>query len=258
MEVKIQIDGIDVLNKTFNEITKQMPFAIMLALNKTAKEIWEAEKAEMQRAFDRPTPYTGASIRYRQATKTSLRASVDHFDFGKGTPPRKYLEPQILGGDRNLKRSEVALRTFGILPNGMFTVPGSAAKIDAYGNMDPGQIRQILSYFQSAEMYAGYTSNMTARTKARLAKGSKKKGTRGYEYFVASRSNSRTQHLAPGIYQRFSFGSMGSSIKPVLMFVKRPRYSKRYNFYDVARKIIDQQWEKNLKEAWRKAIETAK
>ncbi len=37
------------------------------------------------------------------------------------------------------------MRQAGVLPGGMFWVPGSAAKMDRYGNISTGQIVQIVS-----------------------------------------------------------------------------------------------------------------
>jgi hypothetical protein len=104
--------------------------------------------------------------------------------------------------------------------------------IDSYGNQSVGEIRQILSYFQSAQMHAGYFSNMTDKTRARLARGTKKQGF-GFSYFVIRTHNGS---LAPGIYRRMNFSS-GHAIKPILMFVKKPTYQKRYRWFEVARTV---------------------
>ena len=54
---------------------------------------------------------------------------------GKGIEPEKILQAEIFGGSRRPKRSEVALRRVGILPDGYFLVPGQACPLDQYGNV---------------------------------------------------------------------------------------------------------------------------
>jgi hypothetical protein len=141
----------------------------------------------------------------------------------------------------------------GILPAGYYTVPGAGATIDAYGNQSVGEIRQILSYFNAAEMRAGYTANMTDKTRARLARGSKKTGF-GYAYFAILPG--RGSHLAPGIYKRMNFGA-GSAIKPVLMFVKEPSYPKRYRWKETGRTVAMQMFGRYLADELKKSASSA-
>ena len=216
--------------------------AIIVSLNKTAAAVLDTLKAEMPRVFDRPTQYTLNSLRVTKATKGNPSATIRPADFaGKGTPAENYLGPQIYGGARRAKRSENALRAFGMLSAGLYTAPGKGANLDAYGNQSVGEIRQILSYFQSAERTSGYTANMTAKTRARLARGTKKTGF-GYSYFAIRTDRG---NLAPGIYRRMNFAA-GSAIKPVLMFVKKPQYRKRFRWFEVANTVARQMFDRYL------------
>jgi hypothetical protein len=218
--------------------------AVVVAINKTGYAVIEALKDEMPRAFDRPVPYTINSLRLTKATAETMAAEIRPADaFDKGTPARKYLGPEIFGGDRHVKRSEIALRMRGILPAGMFTVPGQAASLDAYGNQSLGELRQILSYFGSAETHAGYLANMTDKTKARLARGTKKRGF-GYMYFAVKTNQG---NLAPGIYRKMMFqGAKGKYVYPVLMFVKKPSYTRRYRWNEVGGLVARQRFERYL------------
>lgn len=218
-------------------VDKQLPYAAAVALNLVAQDIVVAEQHEMRDVFDRPrpTPYTLSGVAvYKGATKRRLSAVVWLKDYAtsNGVPASKFLAPQIRGGSRRLKKSEKALRSAGVLPSDMFAVPGKAAKLDAYGNMDRGQIRQIISYFRGAELLAGHLGNTKDKTRQRLAKGNKKKGIRGFEYFVGRPADGK---LPMGVWQRFGFGALGSAIKPVLIFIdKTPRYKAIYDFDYVA------------------------
>lgn len=223
---------------------KKITVAAVAALNDAAY-LGKVETAKAVAAvFDRPTPWVRGSVRYSKARKDKLEAQID-FDFWgnkQGVTVEKVIQAQIFGGPRRHKRHEVALRRMGILPDGMFIVPGEAATMDAYGNMVAGQINQVMAWF-NAFGEQGYKSNMTAATRARRAKGSKRSS--GFEYFVVrpgdrrefirSNGSKGTHKMQPGIYQRVFMG-MGTAIKPIMIFVRSPIYQRRLDFYGIAEK----------------------
>lgn len=215
--------------------------AIAAALTSTALQVVAAEKREMKDVFDRPLLTTINSVRSKPANRAKLRAVVYLDDFkGKQIPASKFLKAQVRGGVRAVKRYEKALQSAGVLPRGMVTVPGDAAKMDSSGNMQGGQLVQILAYFK-AFPEVGYKANMTEKGRARLAKGSKKK--LGYSYFVGTPGN----RLPLGIYQRVSFAQGTSAIKPVLIFVASAVYQPRFDFYYVARSTVRKTFPANFR-----------
>ena len=230
------------------------------ALTKTAQQVQSEEVKVMRSTLDRPTTYTMKSLYVKPATKKNLTSMVyfkDKSQAGKGNPAANYIEPQTMGGKRNVKRFESALRRIGVLPMGMFITPGSACPIDSYGNIPASFIVQILSYFR-AFGEQGYRANITDKRKASLKRGSKR--AQGYAYFVSKGKGEwygRQQHLPPGIYKRIGFAA-GSAIKPVMMFVKEPSYAKRFPFYETAQKVINRNINNNFSEAMSEAIKTAK
>lgn len=272
VEIKVEIKGLKELQNSMNDLAKrQIPFASAKALTKTAQDVKEEEIKQMHRSLDRPTPYAMNSLYVKPATKTNLEAMVyykDKSSAGKGNPSANFMQPQAEGGRRKLKRFESALQRIGILPKGMYVAPGEACQLDAYGNIPASFIVQILSYFR-AFGEQGYRANITDKRRASMAKGSKRKGTRGYVYFVSlgkgevdiptESGGMRTikQHLPAGIYKRVGF-AWGSSIKPIMMFVKEPAYQKRFPFYETAQKVIDKKLDNNFNEAMDAAIKTAK
>ena len=202
----------------------------------------------MRDIFDRPTPYTLSSTYLKPATKNSLVAHVKLKDSAfKAVPASKFLAPQITGGGRPLKRFERALRSVGALPSNMYVVPGEAARLDAYGNMSPGQIVQMLSYFR-AFPEVGYRANITEKRKLSLAKGNRKRY--GIAYFVG-----RPGGGPLGIWQREIHG-LGSRIRPVMIFVSRAYYEARFDFAGVAQKIIERELPAQLNLAWAHALAT--
>lgn len=224
----------------------QLPFALALAVTRTGQLVKKAVEYEMPMAFDRPTPYTLGSVFLKAATKAIPVATVWlKDDASKGTPASKYLYPEIAGGGRGLKRFEKRLQMMGLLPSGMYAVPGSAAKLDAYGNISAGQIEQILSALGAAEIFSGYQAN---RTKA----SAKRKGAALKEYFVGRPGG----HAPLGIYQRVKLGR-GSAVKPIMIFVRQPIYHERYRFQEIAARVVSEEFPRQFSDAYRVAVQTA-
>ena len=253
----MQIDvktSIDAAIRDLGVAEKQATWAAVVAINRTLPMMREAIVKQMQGSFDRPTPYTLNSLYSKQATRQNLSGRVavkDEAASGKGVPATRYLTPEIEGGDRGLKRFEKALRAAGILLPGMFAVPAAGARLDAFGNMERGQVVQIVSYFK-AFGEQGYRANMTDKRRAGLAKDNAKKATRGVVYFALPRGRGK---LKPGIYVRQStFGY----IKPVMIFVDgAPNYERKLDFYGVGGKVAREQFEPNYEIALAEALATA-
>jgi len=258
LEYKVEAHGIEEIKKQLDDVQKkQLPFATKEAINATSTEIKVALEKEIGKVFDQPTPWTLNSLRIRYATKALLSGLVwvkDKLDSGKGTPADEYLIAEIKGGKRPLKKFEKALRRVGILPDGMYAVPGKFADMDSYGNMSRAQIIQIISYFQ-AFGEQGYKANMNEKGFKRLLKGNKKQGIMGYSYIIGGKG--RAAHLPPGIYKRIPFAS-GSAIRPVLMFVKEPSYSMRFDFFGIADKIAKARFVTIFKKKLAEALRTAR
>lgn len=245
------LHNLDRTIKLLGAQAKQVPFASAVALTRTAGIVKEAEVREMRDVFDSPTPYTLTSVYVKAATKANLNAVVWLKDFAaKATPASAYLLPQIIGGTRRPKRFEKALQAVGALPPGYRVVPGDAAKLDGFGNIDRGQIVQILSYFK-AFPEAGYKANMTDKRRQKLAKGSKAK--QGFAYFVGRPGD----RLPLGIWQRFKFAS-GSAIKPVMIFVPSTIYGKLFDFQYVANKVVDRELDRQFSIAFEQAMASAR
>ena len=208
----------DWAGRRINSITRN-------ALNDAVVEGVFAEQDKIRGIFDRPTPLTQKSVLYRQATKESLTAWVFIRDeAAKGTPPSKYLMPQVLGGARGAKRFEAALRAIGVMEANEFAVPAIGYKRDAYGNVPGSTIVSILSQLK-AHRDVGYMMNETAPSAARNRRSGKAR------YFVPSgyRAEKAMLRLPRGIYER-----RGNTVRAVFMFVKQPTYRKRYDFGQAA------------------------
>ncbi|HEY4775612.1 MAG TPA: hypothetical protein VIH40_12425 [Xanthobacteraceae bacterium] len=213
---------------------KRVPFATVYALTKTAQDIRAAEYTAMRAAFDRPTPFTLNSLRVQPATKQLPIASVEFKDGFGSTPAWRYLGPQIEGGPRVKKSHERALERAGILRSDEFCVPGKLATLDAYGNMPGSQITRILSDVQANPDPLSNTN----------AKGRHRRWKRGKGvYFVAWGGRSG---LPRGIYFRLGL----RAIRPMLLFVKQPRYAARLPFRPTAEATFHRRFDVHFNEGF--------
>ena len=201
---------------------QQMPFALAKTLTDIADIAKNEAVKEMKRTFDRPTPFTLNALKIERATKNKLEAKVLLKDPTRIDDPHHYLNLETSGGERGHKPFEARLWRKGVLSSGDFAVPTiGGADFDAYGNMQRGQITQILAYFDTFGD-AGFKANMGDKGRARLGKTTKKK--RGIAYFSAKPGNK--QGLALGIYKRADTG-FGQGISRVLLFSPVAKYKPR-------------------------------
>lgn len=263
IRIGMKIEG---LNKVQQHLAKlsgqQFRASIAEALNDVAFDVRRKYQREITTVFDRPTPYILRSVLVHKATAERMTATVGPTKtLGKGVDPANVLAAQIAGGRRRDKRSEVALRRAGILPNGYATAipanpfPGSE---DAYGNLKGSFITTLLSYF-SAFGEQGYRANMTAAKRRKLAaRGTTAGGYKtigGYELFVSygRLRGGKTAHLAPGFWARS--GIHGSTLRPVLMFVRAPSYTRRLDMNTIGnRAAMQATFERRLRYRIRLAV----
>ncbi|WP_235597590.1 hypothetical protein, partial [Salmonella enterica] len=144
IEVKLDFDAQVIQRQLIRLEEREIPFAMALTATRTAKAAQMALKDEIGRVFDNPTPWILNSTYILAAKKNNPKAVVYAREWG-GTPAPTTLTPQIEGGERQYKRSEGALRAGGYLPNGWQVAPGPGAKRDKYGNINRGQLQQVLS-----------------------------------------------------------------------------------------------------------------
>lgn len=246
--IKISSKSLDDLNKVsakFSQaVQKQMRFARIVALTKTAKLAQQAVIAQMPVVFDRPTPFALRSTYVEPATKKQEPATSAVGIRGVARKVSKaggYMRAQVYGEDRPLKGSERRLREAGLLPAGMWVVPGYGATIDAYGNMARGQVVAVLSKLQ------------LIREAERSQSGGRRKGKRNTKYGKAQYFVSRGGRLPAGIYER-----VGRQIKSIMMFVKQPVYQVRLPMKAIVKEIVDKNMKSEYLAALKQAMATAK
>lgn len=236
ISIKVDTSGLDALRARLSGMSKQVNYAASRAINSVAFKVMKEESAGTS-AFDRPKPATRGAFRVEKSTKQNLIAiiAVKSRDQG-GLPANEYLHPSIKGGRRGFKRSEIMLRAAGILPPGMFTAPGTGARMDAYGNMSRGQIAQILAYFR--------TYGLTTLNSPRMNMQDKKRAAMKSSYFIIP---------GRGIWQR-----NGKTITPILIFISKADYKIIFDFEKIAEHVIEREWEREFNAALEDAIRTAR
>jgi hypothetical protein len=254
MKMNINVTGLDAVKNALGQASSQVPFALAVAMNATVEQARKEVRSEMGKVFDRPTPWVLNSLRIKKATKSKPEAELAFKDKDSVTSSRTMVFPHVEGGQRAFKAMEARLMSAGLMPAGYNAVPGAAAKLDANGNMNRGQITQLLNVLQTYRE-AGY-NKADARTVARLAKGNVKKNIYGFTYWVNPVGGQKGKHLQPGVYQRVQTG-FGSSLKPVLIFVRRAQYKSRLDFYGITQRVIAQHLEPEFIKAFEQAMRTA-
>lgn len=257
MRIEVQTDLPQVADIIRKLPETQLPFATALALNKTAEIAQGVFRDEMRSKFNNPTPWFLNTLRIRRATKTDLKAEVGFKDDAGGDfNNNPMVGPHIYGGARRMKAMEIRLQRVGYMPNGWYVVPGAGAKLDANGNMSRGQITQLLNVL-GTYTEAGY-NKANAATRAKLKKGTRK--SYGFEYWVNpandGRGKKQAKHLLPGVYQRIAT-PFGSSLKPILIFVKATNYQIRLNMQATIQPVVAREFPVQFNLAMNQALRTA-
>lgn len=119
VEISVRSNVKEITKKLSELAYKQLPFATATALTMLAKEVQADEKANIQRTFKHPKPFTVNSVGIKGATKTSLEARV----FVKPIAA-KYLEPyesggvHVLPGRALLNPKDIKLNQYGQISKG--------------------------------------------------------------------------------------------------------------------------------------------
>jgi hypothetical protein len=233
----------------------QMPFVASWALNKMAPKIRKFHQAEMSRDFNNPVPFTVNSPRWgSDGYQSWSRSTKDRLEMGfwisedgaKGQDPARYLFPQTVEAGRGRKQIYVtrfskALRRKGVMESNEYALPikgSSAARLNSYGNITPGQYTQVL---YSIGAMTDFVNRYTESRKRAPKK----------EYFAVrsqAESSGRGRRLTPGIYRRKS-----DNIAMLFKFLpEAPSVTPKYDFYglteDLARDYFPQLVEQKMRE----------
>ncbi len=209
--------------------------SLAIALTKTAGLANDQIKREMPTTFDRPTPFTLNGTVVRPARYNQLTASVVFKDYQS-----RYLLAEVTGGQRRLKRFELALQHRGVMPKGWFAVPADGVALDAFGNLSRGVLAKIIAQL-GTELLSGYQN--TAKGQDALQRAKRKNGT----FFAIQPGNK--SGLPAGIYQRIA-GSLGWRYRAVLIFVQTSKHTTRLRLDDIGQAAVSQHLQDEFNKAF--------
>ena len=251
--VQIEVDADNQLTRQFSDLErKNLLFASVQACNATAWEIRGAWQRTAPRVFDRPTQMTRNAAQFERASRAKPFAVIKLRDEAfKGTPPAKYLLAQVQGGERRRKSFEVLLQARGVMPTGMFAVPGRGAPLDQHGNVRGAELNRILS--QLGARRDPY-QNETETSRDRRRRRAEKRQQRGGDFFSLAQRRGR---LLPGVYERLKSG-FGSGVRSIFVFVSSARYQPRYDIFGLAQRTWDRLMPFYFNRELDKAVQTSK
>lgn len=227
MSTRINADSVIA---ALEEKGRRMADLVRFAINDTVDDMVVSQRVEMRKVFDNPRPYTLNALypRYAGRRGNILQAGIAFREFGGKAPlpAYKYLTPHIKGGPRRLKRSEKILQGMGILDSGTFTTQGRNYEKDQYGDIPGGQYTRMLAELGAQGIgLKGPRSQRNPRTK-----GDKRFG-------LMYRKDGRPFAIAE--YR-------GGQPVIMLVFTGMPNYQKRYDFYGVARRQVQESLPKHF------------
>lgn len=241
-DIKEAQRALDVVSK------RQIPFATTLMLNALAGSTKKRIETDIKRNLDRPTNYAQRMIGIKYANKSNLTSQVNVV----GTASRgqeKVLGHLFSGGHRSGKGFEGTLVSKGIMPRGMYAMPGEGAPLDAFGNIRRSFISQLIGYL---------TANKVVKKSAQFENRQRKqvKGSTTNQFFVVSERKQGGLQL--GIWRRIGFGS-GLALRPIIIFVdKEPVYNRYFDLGNTAQQVVERDARYEFDKAMAYAIATAK
>ncbi|KWR88779.1 hypothetical protein [Cupriavidus sp. IDO] len=155
LDISVRFD-VKALNKQLDALAvKQLPFATAQAINAVAKKLQAAERENMAKVLDKPTPFTLNSVSVKLANKSSLTAMVYVKDIAAA-----YLLPYEAGGPNKLNARAL------IKPVGQ--------KVNQYGNLPRTTVKRLAAkknvFIGKVKTSAGEVDGVWQRSKATRGK----------------------------------------------------------------------------------------
>jgi hypothetical protein len=201
-------------------MTKQLPFAISQALNRTAFDMRDAMNGATRQYFKNPVPFTQRAFLVNRSSKRNLEAEV----YAERRRAR-YLRTLISGGDRGQKPVELRYlaKAEATMPKGSRLVPATV-NLTAAGNVSLATLKRI---------------------EGQIA-------TKGKNSVFLGRPDGAGR--PPGVYQRTAKGKL----RPLFIAVPRARYEKIFPMAEIGQKVIDRRFGDYLRSSLEKAVASAR
>lgn len=223
MKISVDVKGLDVIKARLEGMGKQVSFAASKALNATGKMVADAMPAEIEKAIDKPTPFTKRGVRVlKYANKAYLETTV-----GFMAAQANYMAYQIEGGVRNPGPAGLKLPT--------------AIKLNEFGNIPKGVIGQLVA---------------VARKERGLKKATSKrvKVSAKVDLFYGDPTDHKGKVFPRGIYK-----VVNGALIPLVVFPQKPaQYRARFDFAGKAKAVVAREWSRQFDVALADALRTAR
>ena len=261
--IAVQATGFRELEQQLTAIQRtQLPYATMVALNKTGSGMLAKVRATMGEIFDRPTPFSLKKVAIGHwATKTQ-----PWLDIGLGITPTttydpsqlSHLEPHVPGypSTRKAKGSENWLRGTFLRPD-QWLMPARNYPFNRYGNVRGPTMQKMLA---DIDAYSRAQYN-PAITQTRLRGNRRRRNgfaVAGRVYMWATLTSRRGRPFS-GIFSISGGADNWERGKWKLRMIavdKAPTYEKRFNFIGIGQKYANTHLLPNLSTAVENAIRT--
>lgn len=207
------------------DVGRQVPYATAVALTRTAKRLSEMYVKEVDSVFDKPITFTRRGFGFTPANKTTLTSKVFIKD-----RQAKYLLPHIVGGRRGQKAFEKRLGTETGVDD--YWAPGQGVKLTAAGNLNLSQIKKIADGLRKSGQYGEVFVGVP-------------RGHSGAPFGIWGRPKTTGRRVRGGI-------------KPLLIRIPAPNYSRRFDFHGFAQKHAGRIFNEEFSRAWRDALRKVK
>jgi len=138
----------------------------------------------------------------------------------------------------------------GLIDPDQWLLPGSAMRLDRFGNIAGPQMVQLLSRVK-AFGEAGYAMNVTAKSAKRAKRLRTVKGKSGTTVFIGRTAH---DHRARALFLKLG----GREVAPLLVFVsRRPHYQARFHFQQLAVGFARKRFPAEMMRALKESIERA-
>lgn len=222
----VKVEGLSEFEQKVRRLA-EMPDAIARAVNfaavDTVNQMHHALGVEVDRVFDRPTPYVKRGLKKRYPTGKARSGFMEpqgadkagvYYEFfgGGGMSPEAVMKPHVFGGPRRRKSFERRLER--VAGAGYWGIMADGYTRNAYGNI-PG---------------AKYTRMLTALGTIETARPGQKrrKNPKSVSYYIAKRGG-----IPIAVMER-----SGRGVTPIIALTRKtPQYQKRYDFFGVGRRI---------------------
>lgn len=210
--------NIDKVQKAFAKAHKKTLFAESEALNQTAKKAAAAQRAEAQKAFDRPTPFLLNGI-YKPGGALGFVGIFSRYSTLKaalipGAPRGKFSEAGLRINTTLALQADGGVRTPS---KRALVVPTAKSRKNKYGNLSRTYIKTLLAKPNHVSL-------------------------------------GPAQGLPAGIYRR----GKGGKLDMLVAWEPQARYTPRYRYYQVAQQVFSKEFRREFSKAFEAEMKNLK